>query len=42
MCPLTSGTTTFSLACLLMGLSTEYWHLVVLRMLIAVGLAVCR
>jgi len=39
---LAAGTTTFSLACLLMGLSTEYWHLVVLRMLIAVGLAVCR
>ena len=36
------GTTTFSLACLLMGLSTQYWHLVLLRMLIAMGLAVCR
>lgn len=39
---LAAGTATFSLACLLMGLSTEYWHLVVLRMLIAMGLAVCR
>ena len=36
------GTITFSLACLLMGLSTQYWHLVLLRMLIAMGLAVCR
>merc|ERR1719397_14770 len=39
---LAAGTTTFSLACLLMGLSTEYWHLVILRMLIAMGLSVCR
>ena len=36
------GTLTFSLACLLMGLSSSYWHLVILRMLIAMGLAVCR
>jgi len=39
---LSAGTATFSIACLLMGLSTSYWHLVVLRMLIAVGLSVCR
>ena len=39
---LAAGTLTFSLACLLMGLSSEYWHLVILRMLIAMGLAVCR
>jgi len=39
---LSAGTLTFSLACLLMGLSTQYWHLVVLRMLIALGLSVCR
>jgi len=37
-----AGTTTFSLACILMGLSSQYWHLVILRMLIAMGLAVCR
>ena len=36
------GTLTFSLACLLIGLSSSYWHLVILRMLIAMGLAVCR
>ena len=39
---LAAGTITFSCACLLMGLSTQYWHLVLLRMLIAMGLAVCR
>jgi len=39
---LAGGTLTFSLACLLMGLSTQYWHLVILRMLIALGLSVCR
>ena len=26
-----AGTTTFSLACILMGLSSQYWHLVILR-----------
>jgi len=39
---LAAGTLTFSLACLLMGLSSQYWHLVILRMMIAMGLAVCR
>lgn len=39
---LAAGTLTFSLACLLIGLSSSYWHLVILRMLIAMGLAVCR
>jgi len=36
------GTTTFSLSCLLMGLSTKYWQLVILRMFIAAGISVCR
>ena len=29
---LAGGTLTFSLACLFMGLSTQYWHLVILRL----------
>jgi len=39
---LSVGTATFSLACLMMGLAQEYWQLVILRMLIAAGLSVCR
>ena len=39
---LSVGTATFSLACLGMGLAQEYWQLVILRMLIAAGLSVCR
>ena len=39
---LSAGTATFSLACLLMGVAQEYWQLVILRMLIAAGLSVCR
>jgi len=39
---LAAGTITFSCSCLLMGLSSQYWHLVILRMLIAMGLSVCR
>lgn len=39
---LACGTLTFSLACLFMGLASQYWHLVILRMLIALGLSVCR
>ena len=39
---LSVGTATFSLACLVMGLAQEYWQLVILRMLIAAGLSVCR
>ena len=37
-----AGTMVFSLALLGMGLSTDYWHLVTCRMLIAAGEAVCR
>jgi len=36
------GMFVFSSACLLMGFSTEFWQLVVLRMCIALGEAVCR
>ena len=36
------GTATFSLGCLLMGLTDSYWQLVLLRMMIAVGESVCR
>ena len=36
------GTLIFSLALLGMGLATSYWHLVLCRMLIAAGEAVCR
>ena len=39
---LSVGTATFSTACLLMGLAGQYWQLVILRMLIAGGLSVCR
>jgi len=39
---LSVGTATFSMACLLMGLAREYWQLVILRMMIAAGLSVCR
>jgi MFS family permease len=39
---LAAGTFTFSAACILMGMSTQYWHLVVLRGLIAMGESVCR
>jgi len=39
---LAGGTATFSIACLLMGVANSYWQLVILRMLIAAGLAVCR
>jgi len=39
---LSVGTATFSLACLVMGLAQDYWQLVILRMLIAAGLSVCR
>jgi MFS family permease len=39
---LAAGTATFSVACLLMGVASSYWQLVVLRMMIAAGLAVCR
>jgi len=39
---LSAGTATFSLSCLLMGVAQEYWQLVILRMLIAAGLSVCR
>merc|ERR1712012_1329018 len=35
------GTATFSSACLLMGLSSSYWQLVVLRMMISAGESVC-
>jgi len=41
-CILAAGTFTFSAACVLMGLSTSYWHLVILRGLIAMGESVCR
>merc|ERR550519_309372 len=36
------GIFVFSTACFLMGFSEEFWQLVVLRMLIALGEAVCR
>ena len=36
------GTLVFSVALLGMGLATAYWHLVLCRMLIAAGEAVCR
>ena len=36
------GTFVFSAALLGMGLATAYWHLVLCRMLIAAGEAVCR
>ena len=39
---LSVGTATFSVACLLMGLASSYWQLVILRMMIAAGLSVCR
>lgn len=39
---LSGGTLTFSIACLLMGFASEYWQLVLLRMLIAAGESVCR
>jgi len=39
---LAAGTATFSIACLLMGLAGQYWQLVILRMMIAAGLSVCR
>eukprot|EP00092_Neocalanus_flemingeri_P010484 GFUD01011295.1.p1 GENE.GFUD01011295.1~~GFUD01011295.1.p1 ORF type:complete len:473 (+),score=126.28 GFUD01011295.1:388-1806(+) len=39
---LSVGTATFSTACLLMGLAGQYWQLVILRMMIAAGLSVCR
>jgi len=39
---LAAGTFTFSGACILMGLSSQYWHLVILRGLIAMGESVCR
>jgi len=39
---LSVGTATFSISCLLMGLSTQYWQLVILRMFIALGLSVMR
>ena len=32
----------FSLSCVLMGVSRQFWQLVVLRMGIALGEAVCR
>ncbi|XP_023322348.1 protein spinster homolog 1 [Eurytemora carolleeae] len=39
---LAAGTFTFSSACILMGLASQYWHLVILRGLIAMGESVCR
>ena len=33
---LAGGTLTFSLACLFMGLSTQYWHLVILRLVTSI------
>jgi len=36
------GTFTFSTACILMGVATQYWHLVILRGMIAMGESVCR
>ena len=39
---LSAGTATFSIACLLMGLAGQYWQLVILRMMVAAGLSVCR
>lgn len=39
---LSGGTLTFSIACLLMGFASEYWQLVLLRMMIAAGESVCR
>jgi len=39
---LSVGTMTFSISCLLMGLSSQYWQLVILRMFIAAGISICR
>jgi len=39
---LSFGITVFSVACILMGFSQEFWHLVILRVLIAFGESVCR
>ena len=36
------GISLFSLSCILMGISNSFWQLVVLRMGIALGEAVCR
>ena len=38
----TAGVVVFSLSCVLMGFSQQFWQLVVLRMGIALGEAVCR
>ena len=40
--PVTAGVVVFSLSCVLMGVSRQFWQLVVLRMGIALGEAVCR
>ena len=40
--PATAGVVVFSLSCVLMGVSRQFWQLVVLRMGIALGEAVCR
>ena len=39
---LAAGTGTTALACLLCGLASHYWQLVLLRMLLAAGESVCR
>jgi len=39
---LSVGTMTFSVSCLLMGFSSQYWQLVILRMFIAAGISMCR